>query len=48
MAGLLDMYQLTGNTDALKSPKAWLWAQDYFMGISSDQRQRMLRTSTAA
>ena len=45
MAGLLDMYQLTGNTDALAIAEGMgQWAQDYFVGISADQRQRMLRT----
>jgi len=45
MAGLLDMYLLAGNTDALKVAEGMgQWAQD-FMGIFSiDQRQRMLRT----
>jgi DUF1680 family protein len=45
MAGLLDMHQLTGNTDALQIAEGMgQWAQEYFMGISADQRQRMLRT----
>jgi DUF1680 family protein len=45
MAGLLDMYLLTGNTDALQIAEGMAqWAQDYFMGISTDQRMRMLRT----
>jgi hypothetical protein len=45
MAGLLDMYQLTGNADALKIAEGMgQWAQE-FMGIFSvDQRLRMLRT----
>jgi hypothetical protein len=45
MAGLLDMYLLTGNTDALKVAEGMgQWAQEYFEGISDDQRLRMLRT----
>ena len=45
MAGLLDMYQLTGNTDALQIAEGMgQWAQEFFWGISADQRQRMLRT----
>jgi len=45
MAGLLDMYVLTGNTDALKVTEGMgQWAQNYFVGISADQRLRMLRT----
>jgi hypothetical protein len=44
MAGLLDMHRLTGNTDALEIAEGMAqWAQDYFVGISSDQRQRVLR-----
>jgi uncharacterized protein len=45
MAGLLDMYVLTGNTDALKVAEGMAqWVDHYFEGISDDQRQRMLRT----
>ena len=45
MAGLLDMHQLTGNTDALQIAEGMgQWAHEYFWGISTDQRQRMLRT----
>jgi uncharacterized protein len=45
MAGLLDMHLLTGNSDALDVCEGMArWAGDYFQGISSDQRQRMLRT----
>jgi DUF1680 family protein len=45
MAGLLDMHQLTGNTDALEIAEGMAqWAQEFFWGISADQRQRMLRT----
>lgn len=45
MAGLLDMYVLTGNTDALQSAEGMArWAGEYFQGISAEQRQRMLRT----
>jgi len=45
MAGLLDMYLLAGNADALKVAEGMgQWAQE-FMGIFSiDQRLRMLRT----
>jgi DUF1680 family protein len=45
MAGLLDMYRLTGNTDALQVAEGMgQWAHEFFWGISADQRQRMLRT----
>jgi uncharacterized protein len=45
MAGLLDMYLLTGNTDALKVAEGMgQWAQEFMSGFSVDQRQRMLRT----
>lgn len=45
MAGLLDMHALAGNTDALQIAEGMgQWAQEYFVGISDDQRQRMLRT----
>jgi len=45
MAGLLDMYVLTGNTDALKVAEGMAqWVNGYFEGISDEQRQRMLRT----
>jgi hypothetical protein len=45
MAGLLDMCLLTGNTDALKTAEGMgQWAHQYFVGISTDQRMRMLRT----
>ena len=45
MAGLLDMYLLTGNTDALKVAEGMAhWVDGYFEGISDEQRQRMLRT----
>jgi len=44
MAGLLDMYTLTGNTDALQVVEGMArWTGQYFQGISNDQRQRMLR-----
>jgi Uncharacterized protein conserved in bacteria len=44
MAGLLDMYTLTGNTDALQIAEGMArWVSSYFQGIGSDQRQRMLR-----
>jgi DUF1680 family protein len=45
MAGLLDMHQLTGNTDALEIAEGMAqWAQEFFLGISAEQRQRVLRT----
>ena len=45
MAGLLDMYVLTGNTEALEVCEGMArWTDDYFTGISAEQRQRMLRT----
>ncbi len=45
MAGLLDMYQLTGNNDALQIAEGMgQWAQEFMWGFSIDQRQRMLRT----
>jgi len=45
MAGLLDMYVLTGNADALKVAEGMArWVDGYFEGISDEQRQRMLRT----
>ncbi len=44
MAGLLDMHQLTGNTEALQIVEGMaVWARDYFTGISTDQRLRILR-----
>ncbi len=44
MAGLLDMYVLTGNSDALQIAEGMArWTGDYFVGISADQRQHMLR-----
>jgi hypothetical protein len=44
MAGLLDMHQLTGNAEALQVVEGMaVWAQDYFTGISTDQRLRILR-----
>jgi DUF1680 family protein len=45
MAGLLDMHLLAGNADALKIAEGMAqWAQDYFVGVGVDQRQRILRT----
>ncbi len=45
MAGLLDMYTLTGNSDALKVAEGMAgWAYGFMDVISDDQRQRMLRT----
>jgi len=44
IAGLLDMYVLAGNSDALQIAEGMArWAGDYFWGISAEQRQRMLR-----
>jgi hypothetical protein len=44
MAGLLDMYVLTGNTDALAITEGMArWAGDFFWPIGLEQRQRMLR-----
>jgi len=45
MAGLLEMFLLSGNSDALKIVEGMgQWAHEYFVGISTDQRMRMLRT----
>ena len=45
LAGLLDMYILAGNSEALQIAEGMAeWAGDYFSGISAEQRQRMLRT----
>jgi hypothetical protein len=45
MAGLVDMYLLAGNADALAIAEGMgQWSQDFMVGISTDQRQRMLRT----
>lgn len=45
MAGLLDMYQLTGNAEALLVVEGMArWVGDFFYPISRDQRLRMLRT----
>jgi DUF1680 family protein len=45
MAGLVDMYVLTGNTDALGIAAGMgRWAQEFMNGFSVDQRYRMLRT----
>jgi DUF1680 family protein len=44
MAGLLDMYLLTGNTQALGVCESIAgWVQAYFEGVSDETRQRMLR-----
>jgi DUF1680 family protein len=44
MAGLLDMYVLTGNTDALEIAEGMArWAGDFLWPIGAEQRQRMLR-----
>jgi hypothetical protein len=45
MAGLLDMYLLAGNSDALGIAEGMgQWAQEFMGSFSFDQRQRMLRT----
>ncbi len=45
MAGLLDMHTLAGNSDALPVAEGMAqWVNNYFVGISAEQRQRMLRT----
>jgi hypothetical protein len=45
MAGLLDMYLLAGNADALQIAQGMgQWAQDFMGNFSAEQRQRMLRT----
>jgi DUF1680 family protein len=45
MAGLLDMYLLTGNADALQIAEGMgQWAQDFMGTFSVDQCRRMLRT----
>ena len=45
MAGLLDMYVLTGNTDALKVAEGMAdWVGDFLWPIGAEQRMRMLRT----
>ena len=45
MAGLLDMYLYTGNSDALRIAEGMAqWAQEFMSAFSNDQRQRMLRT----
>jgi DUF1680 family protein len=45
MAGLLDMYLHTGNSDALPVAEGMgQWAQEFMSGFSLEQRQRMLRT----
>jgi DUF1680 family protein len=45
MAGLLDMYLLAGNADALQIAEGMgQWAQDFMTGFGAEQRQRMLRT----
>jgi DUF1680 family protein len=45
MAGLLDMYLLTGNTDALRIAEGMgQWAHEFMGRFIIDQRLRMLRT----
>jgi len=45
MAGLLDMYTLTGNSDALAAAEGMAgWVSDFFWPIGTEQRMRMLRT----
>ena len=44
MAGLIDMYVHTGNTDALQIAEGMAgWAAGFMGGFGIDQRQRMLR-----
>ena len=44
MAGLLDMYVLTGNTDALDAAEGMArWVGDFLWPIGTGQRQRTLR-----
>ncbi len=44
MAGLVDMYLHTGNTEALQVAEGMAqWAQSFMSAFSFDQRQRMLR-----
>ncbi len=44
MAGLLDMYVHTGNTDAMQVAEGMAgWAAEFMGGFGVDQRQRMLR-----
>ncbi|UWZ86848.1 glycoside hydrolase family 127 protein [Occallatibacter riparius] len=44
MAGMLDMYVLTGNSDALRIAEDMArWLGDSFWPIGTEQRQRMLR-----
>ncbi len=45
MAGLLDMFLCTGNSDALQIVEGMgEWAHGFMSGFSTDQRARMLRT----
>jgi DUF1680 family protein len=45
MAGLVDMYVHTGNEQALDvAEQMAVWVDRYWVGISAEQRQRMLRT----
>jgi uncharacterized protein len=45
LAGLLDMYELTDNSEALQVAEGMAqWTGSYFEGIGTEQRQRMLRT----
>jgi uncharacterized protein len=45
MAGLVDMYVHTGNEQALDVAEQMAgWVNQYWTGISTEQRQRMLRT----
>lgn len=45
MAGMLEMYLQTGNTEALNVAEGMgQWAQGFMGNFSVDQRQRMLRT----
>ena len=45
LAGLLDVYELSDNTEALQVAEGMAqWAGVYFQGMSTEQRQRILRT----
>ena len=44
MAGLVDMHQFAGNTDALQIAEGMAnWGAEFMRGFGIDQRQRMLR-----
>jgi uncharacterized protein len=45
LAGLLDVYELSDNAEALQVAEGMAqWAGVYFQGMSTEQRQRILRT----